>query len=442
MNQKIRFKISDLISGKHIWENYVFLKDSQWWDVEKIEEFRRLKLINLLNHCYQFVPAYNLIMKQSGLHPDNINSIDVLKQLPVIDKQYILDHYNSFLPTNISSIKGVKSSKTTGTTGQVLKIMNDANSRSMVWGSFQRFRDWMGHNPENLFIVFRGSNIVKENLFSKTKNLIIDLIENSRTMDSYLLDDKNILVLMKLLENNPKAVLRGYVLNIVDIATILKKKGQSYSLQAVSTTAEPLLEFHRKTIKETFNCGIFDQYGCGEVGGVAYECDHHNGLHITEEHVIFETDNNNEIILTDLDNYSFPLLRYKNGDQAILSDQACTCGRNSKLIKTILGRVSDNIIGINGLPVHWGYFHHLLIYTDIATRRNLVKFQVIQNSINEIIFNIQSDPLDQSEKETIINILHNKFGIDNITVNNVNEIPSSESGKFKAVISNIRREGL
>jgi phenylacetate-CoA ligase len=437
MNKKFRYKLNDLLSGKHVWNNYVFLSDSQWWDKERMEEFRLQKLIKILNHCYQFVPAYTYLMNQSGIHPSNITSIDDIKKLPVITKKYIFENYDSFVPSNIATIKGIKLSKTTGTTGQVLKVLNDANTRSMIWGSFLRFHDWMGHNPDNLYIVFRGRNIVKESMLSKAKNHIIDLIEHSKTMDSYILDEKNIHLLTKLLEKNPKAVLRGYVLNIVDIANILRKKGLSYSIQAVSTTAEPLLDNHRKTIQDAFHCDIFDQYGCGEVGGIAYECDHHQGLHITEEHVIIDTDENNEIILTDLDNYSFPFVRYKNGDQALLSDKTCTCGRNASIIKTILGRTSDNIIGLNGLPVHWGYFHHLLIYTNIATRRNLIKFQVIQNNLNELVFNIQSDPLDKSEKETLIKILKNKLGDIHVSVNNVNNIPPDESGKFKAIISNI-----
>ncbi len=36
---------------------------------------------------------------------------------------------------------------------------------------------------------------------------------------------------------------------------------------------------------------------------IAYECDNDKGLHIAEERVIVETNENNELIITDLDNY-------------------------------------------------------------------------------------------------------------------------------------------
>ncbi|OFX23715.1 MAG: hypothetical protein A2041_09575 [Bacteroidetes bacterium GWA2_31_9b] len=435
INKKIRYQVEDVLSGKNVWGKYVFLKESETWDKSRIEEYQLTKLRQLLEHCYNNVPAYRGFMKQSGLNPDNITSLETLKQFPIIDKQYILNHYNDFIPTNISKIKGVKSSKTSGSTGLILKYFNDSNCRSVVWGSFLRFQDWMGRDFNNRYIVFRGRNFINESIFSKLKNGFVDYLEHSKTLDSYNLQDKDIEVLVNLLKKNPKAILRGYVLNIVDIASILKNKGLSYSIQAVSTTAEPLLDFHRKIIQDTFNCGVFDQYGCGEIEGVAYECNQHKGLHVTEEHVILETDNNDELILTDLDNFSFPFIRYKNGDKVLLSKNKCTCGRDSKLIDKIIGRSSDNVIGLNGNPVHWGYFHHLLIYTNIATNRNLQKFQIIQKSLSEIVVNIQSDPLSENDKNILIDEIKAKLGEIHVVVNNVENIPHSETGKFKAIIS-------
>jgi len=170
---------------------------------------------------------------------------------------------------------------------------------------------------------------------------------------------------------------------------------------------------------------------------VAYECDHHKGLHITGEHVIFETGNNGEIILTDLDNYSFPFLRYRNGDMAVMTDEQCSCGREGTLIKSVAGRTSDNLHTSSGLPVHWGYFHHLLIYTGIGTVRNMIKFQVVQEPNLDILLKIQSDTLNSEDKNLLIRKIREKFGNIGVEIENVDAIPSGESGKFKAVISKL-----
>jgi phenylacetate-CoA ligase len=433
-HKKWRYWLSDILSRKNIWDSYILLSDSQYWSRNQIEDYQTEKLKKILCHCYDNVPAYRYFMDQAGINPKMVKSLDILNQLPIIDKKYIFEHYEDFIPQNIKNIKGFKTRKTSGTTGKVLKYFNDANCRSVVWGSFLRFQDWMGRDFNNKYIVFRGRNFINESFISKVKDGVADVLENAKTLDSYSLNNRVINNLIELLDKNPKAILRGYTLNVVDIARVLKERGLSYAIQAVSTTAEPLLEFHRKIINDTFNCGIYDQYGCGEVEAVAYECNHHKGLHITEEHVIVELDKD-ELVLTDLDNYSFPFIRYKNGDKAELSNKICSCGRNSKLIKRILGRTSDNVVGPNGLPVHWGYFHHLIIYTGIAAKRNLIKFQVLQTSIDNLVINIQSDPLTNEDKSLIEKELVEKFGRIKISINNVTNIPSSDTGKFKAIIS-------
>ncbi len=74
-----------------------------------------------------------------------------------------------------------------------------------------------------------------------------------------------------------------------------------------------------------------------------------------------------------------------------ISDLPCACGRKSGVIKGIDGRTSDNVVGLNGMSLHWGYFHHLLIYTGIASERNMVKFQVIQTEPGLITINLVAE---------------------------------------------------
>jgi phenylacetate-CoA ligase len=132
------------------------------------------------------------------------------------------------------------------------------------------------------------------------------------------------------------------------------------------------------------------------------------------------------------------LIRYRNGDQAILSDKFCSCGRKSKVLKEIIGRTSDNVYGPNGNSLHWGYFHHLLIDSNIAVNKNLLKFQVIQKQINELDFLIMADELSDQEKDLLMNSIKKVLGNVKISIRNVDNIPSLESGKFKAIVSQLK----
>jgi hypothetical protein len=47
----------------------------------------------------------------------------------------------------------------------------------------------------------------------------------------------------------------------------------------------------------------------------------HEGLHVTEERVIVELDAGQRVILIDLNDYAFPIIRDQNGDLAVAGDR-------------------------------------------------------------------------------------------------------------------------
>jgi phenylacetate-CoA ligase len=431
-------RLSDFLTGKHVWEYYQLYLKTQWYGPEEMDDFKLLKFKKLIIHCFENVPFYRNHIVDSGMDPYKIKDFEILKSLPVIDKKTVLDNYRQFCPTNLNHFRKVKISKTSGTTGQILKTRSDAETRSSTWGSFERFNSWMEKKSGDCIINLKGGHVIKSSVREKIKNKAVAVLENKYLLDAYDLTEKGIEHYYRLIKRFENPILRGYCQNIYDLANIFKKKGYFFRFKAITTTAEPLMPFHRKLFREVFGCETFDQYGCGEVGGVAYECNAHEGLHITEERVMLDLDSDNEIVLTDLDNLTFPLIRYRNGDQAILSDKFCSCGRKSKVLKEIIGRTSDNVYGPNGNSLHWGYFHHLLIDSNIAVNKNLLKFQVIQKQINELDFLIMADELSDQEKDLLMNSIKKVLGNVKISIRNVDNIPSLDSGKFKAIVSQLK----
>ena len=81
-------------------------------------------------------------------------------------------------------------------------------------------------------------------------------------------------------------------------------------------------------------------------------------MHINAEHVYVECLKENgepaaagesgELIITDLDNYGMPFIRYRIGDVGMLSDRKCNCGRGLPIMETVGGRTFDIIVGTNG----------------------------------------------------------------------------------------------
>ncbi len=213
--------------------------------------------------------------------------------------------------------------------------------------------------------------------------------------------------------------------------------GEVFPVGAITTTAEPLMQEHRNIFKEVFLADTFDQYGCGEIGGIAFECDHHQGLHVTEERVYIEVNDNSEIIVTDLDNYAMPFIRYWNADQVELADSPCSCGRKSLLIKRVMGRTCDYIIGKNGEYLHWAYFWHLFFDSGIAKNNNLQKFQVVQESPDKIEINLICEKISDELILVLKQNIQSRIGPVDIVFNYSTNIENTKTGKYRPVINKL-----
>jgi len=430
-----RTRITDFLSGKSVFEMYQLYTDSQWFSESDMQIFQLNKLQKLLSHCYANVPYYHNIMNEYGIGITNIDSLNILDKFPILTKEIIQNNYQNFIPTNINSIPNVRISQTGGTTGNILFKRNDAWTRSSIWGSYKRFQDWMGVQESDKSLILMGGHVRKNWIKENLKSKIIDWLYNSISVDIYNASKETLELIIRILKSQNISNIRAYPQFIYFLAQNLKEQGLRFNMKSIATTAEPVMAEHRKLIRSIFNADVFDQYGCGEIGGIAYECNKHEGLHITDERVIVETNNNNELIITDLDNFSMPFIRYWNADQAIVTNEKCSCGRNSKIIKQIMGRTCDYILGTHGQYLHWAYFWHLFFDSNIAETRNLKKFQIIQLQNYNIQIRLVALQLSSSEFNFLIGDLKKRLGNINVELLYVSDIENTITGKYRPVIS-------
>ena len=67
-----------------------------------------------------------------------------------------------------------------------------------------------------------------------------------------------------------------------------------------------------------------------------------------------------EIVITDLNNYAMPLIRYRLGDLAVATDKICKCGRGLPLLGDIEGRTQSILVGNSNQYVPGSFFLHFL----------------------------------------------------------------------------------
>ena len=125
---------------------------------------------------------------------------------------------------------------------------------------------------------------------------------------------------------------------------------QDLSIRKAFVAAERLSEALRAEVEEMFGCTVRQGYGTADVGAIAYECEHPQGMHLSSRAYVEICDpetglplplgETGEVVVTPFTG-SYPLLRLATGDLSSLIEAPCPCGRTSLRLDGIKGRADD-----------------------------------------------------------------------------------------------------
>ena len=223
-------------------------------------------------------------------------------------------------------------------------------------------------------------------------------------------------------------------------------KEKSVRPKAIISSAEVLQADQKAFIEKTFQCKVFNRYGCRELSMIASECDRHEGMHVNSDCLYMEIlyanykESLGELVVTDLVNYAFPFIRYKIKDMGCWAEQECSCGRGLPLLKSVNGRVADFIITPKGRLVSGPS----VTITVIALTPCLVQAQINQDKANHLIFKaVINDDFGEKGKDFVIKKFIDYFGNEmTVDFDFVEKIESEVSGKYRFCISKIVDEKL
>lgn len=131
------------------------------------------------------------------------------------------------------------------------------------------------------------------------------------------------------------------------------------SIRYIESVGEILTSDLRRKAEEFFDFGITNMYGSEEMNGIAYESSKGN-LQVIEDNVFVEVQNSNcigcsgtgETIITNLNNYAMPLIRYNQGDIVELNTKMPYYDEKSSVIDKIQGRTMESIVVGNGIELN------------------------------------------------------------------------------------------
>lgn len=431
--KRYKFWITDYLHGSPIGKPY---KEIKWLSEHSEKEGRNLRM-EKLSQLLKFAQNNTEFYKK-------YNSLN-LQDYPVLTKKDLIK-FHSEISVSYNKIPGQKGDlyiqKTSGSTGIPFAIPQDTLKRQRRIAELKYFGMRVGFNTHELLVHLR--------IWNKWQTKSIKQIrkENIIPFDITDMSNDRIAELCEIIKHNKVYALRGYASIIDSFANYLKDHPQDFpSLKIIISVSENLTDETRDKVKRYAKCEIISQYANEECGIIAQEMlptsATDNIMYFNNADYFFEvlkmdSDEPAEygelgrIVMTDLHNYAFPIIRYENGDAGVLLSP----NKNSNgypVLGKLYGRTLDICYTTSGTP-----FSSMLLSRTFKHFDKLNQWQFIQKDEKSYILKVVMNENDNPEEYLKPGIIELKkfLGKDaHLLISKVDEIPTLASRKRKPVIN-------
>jgi phenylacetate-CoA ligase len=295
--------------------------------------------------------------RYAGIDLRGLGEPGAFESLPVLEREDVRRHFARLRSTEASP-RTVSPAVTSGSTGEPLRVLRDtrANHRTLGW----RLHGWWGVHPgDDKALIWRDAAASPWRAFWHDA-----LWWPTRTvqMDANQIDEPAMKRFLEGWQRVRPGLLTGYVGAVVEFAQFLRRTGSTLPPpRAVGVTAAPVAPEQKRFLREVFRAPAYDHYQCIEVPMIAGECERSDGLHVFADARIVELLGDDgrpvgpgacgQVVVTDLRNRVFPLIRYRIGDIARWREGPCPCGVTLPLLEPVRGRISDRLRMPSGLVV-------------------------------------------------------------------------------------------
>jgi len=284
--------------------------------------------------------------------------------------------------------------------------------------------------------LFGGSlGIDKERVTARIGNLL----RRELFIPAFELRADTVMPFFDIIRRSRYRFLLGYASAIYRFAVLAEEMNQKLVFDAVFPTAELLLPEWQEFIHKAFQCAVLPYYGCGEVNALGYQQLESTNYYIPEEHVFIEIMErqgqtrlfgDGGFVITDLDNYAMPLIRYVNGDAGKISAPdghfpfsriERLDGRYNSFLMKDTGELISGVIGT----------HVFRLFPSVQI------YRIIQEEPLRLVIKIVPRSDFSEEDEDRISSLFGKYlgSRMKITIEKVRSLPIPPSGKSVFVVN-------
>jgi phenylacetate-CoA ligase len=371
---------------------------------ERLHELTEKRAADMAGYAYDNSEFYRELYTAAGLTRADLRDPGAFASLPIIDRSVMKGNYDRIKSASVDD-RHARLALTSGSTGQPMRTWNDARvpMQPISW----RMYAWWGIDPDD-DVVHIGR------WFTSRRATIAAAASWWPTRVSFIhpgkLDDEVITDLVTTVNKHRPPLIEGYVGALYEIARYVDRHHLDFAApRAIGTTAAPLTPEVRTYIQDVLGAPVHDQYRCSEVPWMAGECGRRDGLHVFSDlrriEVVDDAGNAlppgeaGNIVVTDLANRVFPLVRYRLGDRGSLRAGACPCGITLPLMDSPGGRTIDMLRLPDGTVLAGGV---VSIFDGVPT--SVRRFRLHQNADYSIDIEVAlgDSPSAQQDVEAVV----------------------------------------
>lgn len=328
------------------------------------------RLAEVVRFAGATVPYYRDLFSSIGFDPGKIDGDSrYLEDLPYLTKDIIREQGDRLLSGNREEQR-IHIATTGGSTGPSVEILYDQPAADWSSAITRESRRRIGnshwrselHFASSFPEVFPWRDRLREQIKCLAMNRDNIFFENFSSAEFERIWRKIKIIRPHLVHAHPSTV---------DLlaAHVETTRGSDKGFAVFESSGELLETSQRDRIERVLKCRVINRYGLAEAGVVAYQLDpdstdmsFHDFFAWPELRPEAETGLDNvpdgadsgELVITPLFNRLMPLLRYRTGDNVILSN-----GANGLAIPRMIGRVHD-VVMLAGKPLPTHYIQDVL----------------------------------------------------------------------------------
>jgi len=413
---------------------------NQWLTPAELRRLQEKKLRRLIAHAYDRVPYYRRLFDSAGLKPEDIRGVADLSRIPATSKAQLVELPLKDITARGTDPRRCRVTTTSGTTGVPFKIYYRPKDLTRI--NFGWVRTYLAHGMKvwHRIGAFRGwhHEDIKKNWYEYLglwRRLTLSSGERPETW------------IAELRRWRPQVIL-GYAMTLNLLAEAISEgRVRNIRPKMIFHTSGLLHPRDRESIGRALGSKVVDIYGSDEGGCIAWECPVCAGYHINVDLVVLEIleglqparpGQEGDVVITNLNSFAMPLIRYRQEDVAALSLETPSCGRGLPLMKDIQGRIDDFILLPSGKRIspHPFYWAILMVpgisqWRVVQEARDLLKVEVVAGRD----FGGDGPAMIEANLRKIV-----KDGM-RIAVSVLDAIERNPQEKFRSVISKVRSEG-